>query len=47
MYYSTSMNINNYLLRFYPYIKNQIKFQSGKFEKPSNKSIIFKENVPF
>ena len=35
MHYSTSMHINNYLLRFYPYTNNQIKCQSGKFEEPS------------
>ena len=35
MHYSTSMHINNYLLRCYPYTNNQIKCQSGKFEEPS------------
>ena len=35
MLYSTSMHINNYLLRCYPYTNNQIKCQNGKFEEPA------------
>ena len=33
-YYSTSFSINRYLIRFYPYINNQIKCQDGKFDSP-------------
>ena len=32
--YSSSMYINNYLLRIYPFTNNQIKCQGGKFEEP-------------
>ena len=34
MIYSTSMYVNNYLLRIYPFTNNQIKCQGGKFEEP-------------
>ena len=34
MIYSTSMYVNNYMLRIYPFTNNQIKCQGGKFEEP-------------
>ena len=33
-YYLTSLHTNNFLIRFYPYINNQIKCQGGKFDSP-------------
>ena len=34
MIYSSSMYVNNYLVRIYPFTNNQIKCQGGKFEEP-------------
>jgi hypothetical protein len=33
--YSNSMYVNNYLIRLYPFINNQIKIQGGRFDEPS------------
>ena len=42
-FYSSSMYINNYLIRLYPYINNQIKCQGGQFEAPSRQFDSFQD----
>ena len=50
-FYSTGLYISNYLVRMYPFINNQIKYQDGKLDDPKrqfesfqNMSQIFKFN---
>ena len=46
-YYSTFLYINNFLIRFYPYINNQIKCQDGKFDFPERQFDSFQNTCNF